>query len=75
MSDEALVYTSGSALRDDVKSPGYFVFAPARLADGGTVVVNRGYAPDKSAARARRRAGDRRRAALARGAVLVRFRA
>ena len=49
--DEALVYTSGSALRDDVKSPGYFVFAPARLAGGGKVVVNRGYAPDKSAAR------------------------
>ena len=46
--DDALVYTSGSALRDDVKSPGYFVFAPARLPDGGTVVVNRGYVPDKS---------------------------
>ena len=31
--DDALVYTSGSALRDDVKSPGYFVFTPARLRD------------------------------------------
>jgi surfeit locus 1 family protein len=40
---EARLYTSGSALRDDVKAPGYFVFAPARLADGGLVVVNRGY--------------------------------
>jgi surfeit locus 1 family protein len=40
---EARVYTSGSALRDDVKAPGYFVFAPARLASGQTVVVNRGY--------------------------------
>ena len=40
---EARVYTSGSALRDDIKSPGYFVFAPARLPDGTTVVINRGY--------------------------------
>ena len=45
--DDALVYTSGSALRDDVKSPGYFVFAPMRLPDGVKVVVNRGYMPDK----------------------------
>jgi surfeit locus 1 family protein len=41
----ARLYTSGSALRDDIKAPGYFVFAPARLADGGIVVVNRGYVP------------------------------
>ena len=46
--DETLVYTGGSALRDDVKSPGYFVFAPARLPDGSKVVVNRGYVPDRS---------------------------
>jgi surfeit locus 1 family protein len=43
---EARLYTSGSALRDDVKSPGYFVFAPARLPDGRVVVVNRGYVPN-----------------------------
>jgi surfeit locus 1 family protein len=42
---DALVYTSGSALRDDVKSPGYFVFTPVRLPGGGKVVVNRGYVP------------------------------
>jgi cytochrome oxidase assembly protein ShyY1 len=46
--NDALVYTGGSNLRDDVKSPGYFAFAPARLPDGGTVVVNRGYAPGTS---------------------------
>jgi surfeit locus 1 family protein len=40
---EARVYTGGSALRSDIKAPGYFVFAPARLFDGSTVVVNRGY--------------------------------
>ena len=28
----AFVYTGGSALRDDIKTPGYFVFAPARAA-------------------------------------------
>ena len=40
---EARLYTAGSGLRDDIKAPGYFVFAPARLPDGTTVVVNRGY--------------------------------
>jgi cytochrome oxidase assembly protein ShyY1 len=41
----ALHYTGASALRDDVKQPGYFVFAPARLPDGRVVVINRGYVP------------------------------
>ena len=40
---EARVYSGGAGLRDDVKAPGYFAFAPARLADGSTVVVNRGH--------------------------------
>jgi cytochrome oxidase assembly protein ShyY1 len=40
---EGRVYTSGSGLREDIKGPGYFAFAPARLADGSIVVVNRGY--------------------------------
>ena len=43
---EALVYTSGSALRSDVSGPGYWVFAPARVASGGLVVVNRGFVPE-----------------------------
>ena len=46
--EDALVYTGGSALRDDVKSPGYFVFEPARLPDDSKVVVNRGYVPGRS---------------------------
>ena len=41
----AYVYSGGSPLRADIKSPGYFVFAPARLPDGETIVVNRGYVP------------------------------
>jgi surfeit locus 1 family protein len=44
--EEALVYTSGSALRSDVSGPGYWVLAPARLAAGGLVVVNRGFVPE-----------------------------
>jgi surfeit locus 1 family protein len=44
---EALVWATGSGLRDDVKGPGVFVFTPARLASGETVVVNRGYVADQ----------------------------
>jgi surfeit locus 1 family protein len=43
---EALVYTSGSALRSDASGPGYWVFAPARLSCGDVVVVNRGFVPE-----------------------------
>jgi len=43
--EEALVYTPGSALRADIKGPGYFVFAPGKLADGRTIVVDRGFVP------------------------------
>src|SRR4029078_7941979 len=45
---DALVYTSGSAIRDDVKGAGYFVFIPARLPNGQQVVVNRGFVPGRS---------------------------
>jgi surfeit locus 1 family protein len=45
---DALVYTSGSAIRDDVKGAGYFVFSPARLPNGQQVVVNRGFVPNRS---------------------------
>jgi surfeit locus 1 family protein len=44
--EEALVYSSGSALRPDVSGPGYFVFAPARLTGGSIVIVNRGFVPE-----------------------------
>jgi surfeit locus 1 family protein len=42
---EALVYTAGSAFRPDVHGPGYWVFAPARLAGGSIVVIDRGFVP------------------------------
>jgi surfeit locus 1 family protein len=43
---EALVFAAASAFRPDVTSPGYWVFTPARLADGGVVMVNRGFVPE-----------------------------
>src|ERR1700691_6303088 len=43
---EAFVFAVPSAFRPDVSSPGYWVFTPARLADGGTVMVNRGFVPE-----------------------------
>lgn len=49
---EANVYSSGSAVRADIGGPGVFVFAPAQLAGGGTVVINRGFVADAERARA-----------------------
>jgi surfeit locus 1 family protein len=43
---EALIYGAASAFRPDVSGPGYWVFTPARLADGGVVIVNRGFVPE-----------------------------
>src|SRR5947199_3858454 len=46
LDQEALVYTSGSALRPDVSGPGYWVLSPARLLGGSVVLVNRGFVPE-----------------------------
>ncbi|HTZ03603.1 MAG TPA: SURF1 family protein [Xanthobacteraceae bacterium] len=43
---DALVYASAAAFRPDVDGPGYWVFTPARLGDGGVVMVNRGFVPE-----------------------------
>jgi surfeit locus 1 family protein len=43
---EALVFAAPSAFRPDAVGPGYWVFTPARLNDGGIVIVNRGFVPD-----------------------------
>jgi len=46
---DARVFSSGSAIRGDVTSPGVWVFEPARLAGAGAaVVVNRGFVPEGS---------------------------
>src|SRR6185312_4984346 len=42
---DTYAYVAGSALRTDIKEPGYFVFRPAKMPHGKTVVVNRGYVP------------------------------
>lgn len=43
--DEALVYTTGSRIAR-ISGAGYWVLLPARLDNGGTVVVSRGFLPD-----------------------------
>ena len=39
---DVMVFTSGSAIRADVKGPGTWAFLPARLPDGDVIVVNAG---------------------------------
>jgi surfeit locus 1 family protein len=43
---DAMVYTSGSGIRDDISGPGTWAFVPARLADGKTIAVNAGFVPN-----------------------------
>jgi cytochrome oxidase assembly protein ShyY1 len=40
---DAMVYSAGSAVREDVTGPGTWAFLPARLADGAVVAVNAGF--------------------------------
>jgi cytochrome oxidase assembly protein ShyY1 len=40
---DAMVYSSGSAIREDISGPGTWAFMPARLPDGGTIVINTGF--------------------------------
>jgi cytochrome oxidase assembly protein ShyY1 len=40
---DAMVYSAGSAVREDVVGPGTWAFLPARLASGETVVINTGF--------------------------------
>lgn len=40
---DAMVYSSGSAVRADVSGPGTWAFLPAKLASGETVVINTGF--------------------------------
>jgi len=40
---DAMVYSSGSAVREDISGPGTWAFMPARLPDGATVVINAGF--------------------------------
>jgi cytochrome oxidase assembly protein ShyY1 len=40
---DAMVYSAGSAIRDDVSGPGTWAFLPARLPTGETVAINTGF--------------------------------
>jgi surfeit locus 1 family protein len=56
-SKDALVYAAASAFRPDVSGPGYWVFTPARLADGSVVMINRGFVPQDLASPSARPGG------------------
>jgi surfeit locus 1 family protein len=43
---DAMVYSSGSAIRADISGPGTWAFLPARLPTGETVVINAGFVPN-----------------------------
>ena len=40
---DAMVYSSGSAVRDDISGPGTWAFVPAKLPTGATLVINAGF--------------------------------
>jgi surfeit locus 1 family protein len=57
-SEEALVYGAASAFRPDASGPGYWIFTPARLADGSLVIVDRGFVPEARKDKAARAEGE-----------------
>lgn len=64
---DAMVYSSGSAVREDVSGPGTWAFMPAHLPDGSVVVVNVGFVQNTMQDRAQQ---DRAVARLISGAPL-----
>jgi cytochrome oxidase assembly protein ShyY1 len=57
---DAMVYSSGSAVRDDISGPGAWAFLPARLASGETVAVNAGFVQNTMQDRAEQDRATRR---------------
>src|SRR6202171_904312 len=43
---DTMVYSSGSAIREDISGPGTWAFLPARLPTGDTVAINAGFVPN-----------------------------
>jgi cytochrome oxidase assembly protein ShyY1 len=43
---DAMVYSSGSAIRADISGPGTWAFIPARLPSGETLAINAGFVPN-----------------------------
>ena len=66
-SADAMVYSSGSAVREDISGPGTWAFVPARLPGGETVVINAGFVQNTMQDRAQQ---DRAVAQLITGAAV-----
>jgi surfeit locus 1 family protein len=66
---DAMVYSSGSAIRDDVSGPGTWAFLPARLPGGETIVINTGFVQNTMQDRGQQ---DRAVARLVTGAPVTR---
>ena len=43
---DAMVYSAGSAVREDISGPGTWAFLPAALPGGETIVINTGFVPN-----------------------------
>jgi cytochrome oxidase assembly protein ShyY1 len=65
---DAMVYSSGSAIRDDISGPGTWAFLPARLSSGETVAINTGFVQNTMQDRAQQ---DRAMARLVTGAPVT----
>jgi cytochrome oxidase assembly protein ShyY1 len=65
---DAMVYSSGSAVRTDISGPGTWAFIPAQLPEGGTVVVNTGFVQNTMQDRAQE---DRAVARLITGTTVI----
>ena len=65
---DAMVYSSGSAVRDDISGPGTWAFLPARLSTGETVVINIGFVQNTMQDRSQQ---DRAAARLVTGAPVA----
>jgi surfeit locus 1 family protein len=63
-----MVYSSGSAIRDDISGPGTWAFMPAVLPEGETVVINSGFVQNAMQDRAQ---GDRAVKPLVTGAPVM----
>jgi cytochrome oxidase assembly protein ShyY1 len=50
---DAMVYSSGTTMRDDIFGPGTWAFIPARLPSGETVAINAGFVPNTTQNRGR----------------------
>jgi surfeit locus 1 family protein len=65
---DAMVYSSGSAIRDDVSGPGTWAFLPARLPGGEIIAINTGFVQNTMQDRAQQ---DRAVARLVTGAPVT----